>query len=94
MINNSAIPHPGVGTYVEGEDITRHAYYQWVPFVLFGQAIMFYLPHYIWKRQEGKTYKQINYNFGVFFLHLWSIVIKRFYSFYVYNYITNRKLIK
>jgi hypothetical protein len=26
-----------------------HAYYQWVPFVLFLQGVMFYLPHYLWK---------------------------------------------
>ncbi|CAG0900083.1 unnamed protein product, partial [Darwinula stevensoni] len=35
-----------------------HAYYQWVPFVLFLQAIFFYLPHLVWKSLEnGKLHK-------------------------------------
>lgn len=38
----------------EDENVQYHAYYQWVPFVLFGQAMMFYLPHLIWRRWEGK----------------------------------------
>nr|XP_018899730.1 PREDICTED: innexin inx3 [Bemisia tabaci] len=47
---------PGVGAYVENEHDTRyHAYYQWVPFVLFFQGILFYIPHWIWKNwEEGK----------------------------------------
>ncbi|GLV41270.1 Innexin 7 [Carabus blaptoides fortunei] len=60
LVEKGAIPHPGVGPYVAGEDEEiHHAYYQWVPFVLFGQAIAFYLPHYIWKRQEGGRLKKI-----------------------------------
>ena len=34
-------------------DEVRHAWYQWVCFVLFLQAIMFYVPHYLWKFWEG-----------------------------------------
>nr|XP_045616192.1 innexin inx3-like [Procambarus clarkii] len=34
---------------------TYHAYYQWVPFVLFFQGCLFYLPHLLWKANEGKT---------------------------------------
>lgn len=30
-----------------------YPYYQWICFVLFIQAIIFYLPHYIWKGAEG-----------------------------------------
>lgn len=37
----------------EGEEI-RHAWYQWVCFVLFLQAIMCYFPHYLWKYFEGE----------------------------------------
>ena len=36
----------------EGDEI-RHAWYQWVCFVLFIQAVLCYLPHYIWKLCEG-----------------------------------------
>lgn len=53
MINSGHIPHPGIGPSREDEEIIRHAYYQWVPFVLFLQALMFYLPHYVWKQAEG-----------------------------------------
>ena len=35
------------------EDHIRHAYYQWVPFVLALMGFLFYLPHFIWKTYEG-----------------------------------------
>ena len=48
----------GVGPYVEHEDFIQvKAYYQWVPFVLFLQAIMFYIPHIIFKAVEGGKVK-------------------------------------
>lgn len=51
------VVHPAVGSYVEGEDEKRyHTYYQWVPFMLFFQGILFYVPHWIWKNwEEGKV---------------------------------------
>lgn len=57
LLDSGNLAHPGVGPYgINSEDpIVRHAYYQWVPFVLFGQAIMFYFTHWLWKRMEGKT---------------------------------------
>ena len=42
---------------IDGKDESqwvRHAYYQWVPFVLFLQGLMFYLPHYLWKTFEDR----------------------------------------
>ncbi|XP_076343592.1 innexin inx2-like [Tachypleus tridentatus] len=46
------IPYPGVDKYTPGEDRIYHAYYQWVCFVLFFQALMFYFPRYLWKGWE------------------------------------------
>ncbi|KAK3923971.1 Innexin inx3 [Frankliniella fusca] len=53
----SYVAHPGLGNYVEHEDAPRyHSYYQWVPFMLFFQGILFYVPHWIWKNwEEGKV---------------------------------------
>ena len=45
---------PGVGTYNNKTgDITYKAYYQWVPFMLFLQACLFYAPHMLCKAWEG-----------------------------------------
>ena len=55
-------PHPGVGPSLdpnlieynpETSEEHRHAWYQWTAWVLFLQAVSFYLPHYLWKCQEG-----------------------------------------
>ncbi|KAG0694866.1 Innexin inx2 [Chionoecetes opilio] len=53
------VPHPGVGPAEAGDSVTYHAYYQWVPFILFVQGVMFYVPHWLWKRWEGGLFKQI-----------------------------------
>lgn len=48
-------PHalrPGVGGAPTGE-LQYHTYYQWVCFVLFVQAALFYVPRYVWKAWEG-----------------------------------------
>ena len=46
--------HPGVGEYNrEKDEIEYKAYYQWVPFVLFLQACLFYAPHALFKVFEG-----------------------------------------
>ncbi|XP_045116946.1 innexin inx2-like [Portunus trituberculatus] len=53
------VPHPGVGPPEMKDSITYHTYYQWVPFVLFVQAVMFYMPHWLWKITEGGLFKHI-----------------------------------
>jgi hypothetical protein len=59
-LHNGVVPHLGVGPYVENKDaVKQHAYYQWVPFMLFLQALMFYAPHYYWRNQEGGRMKAL-----------------------------------
>ncbi|KAI4460493.1 innexin [Holotrichia oblita] len=49
----SQVAGPGLGN--ENQERVYHSYYQWVPFVLFFQGVMFYVPHMIWKNwEEGK----------------------------------------
>jgi len=56
--------HPGVAPYprvddpdliavTEDGDEIRHAWYQWVAFVLVLQAALCYIPHALWKNWEG-----------------------------------------
>ncbi|XP_029176754.1 innexin inx7-like [Nylanderia fulva] len=52
-VQQGDIPHLGVGPQSRDDPIIHHAYYQWVPFVLFFQAIFFYVPHYMWRKMEG-----------------------------------------
>ena len=54
------VAETGVGPYHPEEDyIEIKAYYQWVPFMLFLQAIMFYVPHLVFKAFEGGKIKVI-----------------------------------
>lgn len=45
----------GLGNHASFHEHTYHAYYQWVPFVLFFMGCIFYLPHLLWKAWEAKT---------------------------------------
>ena len=52
------VAHTGVGPYNPTKDeISVKAYYQWVPFMLFMQGCMFYIPHLVYKSVEGGKLK-------------------------------------
>ncbi|GFS48533.1 innexin inx2 [Nephila pilipes] len=53
------VPHPGIDKYTPGEKRRYHSYYQWVCFVLFLQAILFYMPRYMWKFFDGGKVKTL-----------------------------------
>lgn len=54
------VSQTGVGPYdPRVDDISVKNYYQWVPFMLFLQSLMFYLPHMIYEWAEGKKVKKI-----------------------------------
>lgn len=45
--------------FTPGEKRVYHAYYQWVCFVLFFQALLFYVPRYFWKAMEGSRTRNL-----------------------------------
>ena len=50
----TAVAQSGLGNE-HNQERTYHSYYQWVPFMLFFQGILFYMPHWIWKNwEEGR----------------------------------------
>lgn len=53
------VVYPGVDNYQAGDEVTEHAYYQWVCFVLFLQAVMFCVPHVIWRSMESGRMKAL-----------------------------------
>jgi len=53
------VPYPGVDKYTPGEKRVYHAYYQWVCFVLFFQALLFYIPRLFWKAMERGRVKSL-----------------------------------
>ena len=49
------VAHPGVMTSAHDQEDERRyvTYYQWVGFTLFFQAILFYIPRWLWKNWEA-----------------------------------------
>lgn len=52
------VAHPGLGN--ENQEKRYHSYYQWVPFVLFFQGVVFYIPHWFWKNWEQGKIRMIS----------------------------------
>ena len=50
-----------IGHYPEEHKVKKywHNYYQYMPVILFVQAMLFYLPHYLWKMWENGTISSI-----------------------------------
>ena len=59
------IPHPGIDKHTPGQPRVYHKYYQWVCFVLFLQAGMFYIPRYLWKLWEGGRLRSLVLNLNM-----------------------------
>ena len=55
------VVYPGVANHSNRKDdeeqLRYHKYYQWVCFTLFFQAILFYVPRYLWKKWENGRVK-------------------------------------
>ena len=53
------VMQPGVDTQVNHSKSVMYKYYHWVCFILFLQAILFYVPRYLWKTWEGGRIKML-----------------------------------
>ena len=59
----SEVVAPGVGSRrSSSEPVQYHKYYQWVVFALIFQALLFYVPHYIWKSWENGRLRMLMKN--------------------------------
>jgi len=47
------VAHPGIDKTIDPEERRYVRYYQWVCFCLFFQAILFYIPRWLWKNWEA-----------------------------------------
>lgn len=53
------VVHPGVGGASKPHERKYHNYYQWVTLFIFFQALLFYMPRYLWKAFEGGKMKML-----------------------------------
>lgn len=58
---------PGLGNEVESP-VVWQMYYQWVSIVLCFQALLFYLPRYLWVTWEGGRLRLLIKDLGTIFL--------------------------
>lgn len=57
----------GVTNFInDGKNEVKHyAYYQWVGFMLLFQALLFYIPYYLWKTWEDGRIKMLSINLNI-----------------------------
>lgn len=82
--------YAGVGPFIKDDDEQiKHTYYQWVCFVLLGQAVMFYIPRYLWKIWEGGRLKALASDLGIvhfrIMLTFWN-PFEFLHLLYIYEY--------
>ncbi|CAG2167453.1 unnamed protein product, partial [Oppiella nova] len=53
------VPYPGVDKSTSTDERVYHSYYQWVCFILAFQALLFYIPRYLWKSWEAGRFKKM-----------------------------------
>lgn len=51
------VPHPGIGASEDQTEYVYRNYYQYIHLVLFLQALLFYLPHLVWKVLDNDPLK-------------------------------------
>uniref|UniRef100_A0A0P4W675 Innexin n=1 Tax=Scylla olivacea TaxID=85551 RepID=A0A0P4W675_SCYOL len=51
--------HPGIGKSTSNDEKRYHRYYQWVTLFVYLQALLFYVPRFIWKNWEGGKVKML-----------------------------------
>lgn len=72
------VPHPGVDNNTDPNEHRYHRYYQWVCFILFFQATLFYIPRWLWKMWEGGRIQSLMMDLDVgVFSHTEKIQKKR-----------------
>ena len=72
--------YPGLAQPQKDDEKIYHAYYQWVPFVLLLQGMLFYFPHWLWKTLEDRKLDKITNGlrgtiFLVAFIHMQALSV-------------------
>ena len=80
-VGRGGLTQDGVGSYNKERDETVYKnYYQWVPFVLFLQSLMFYTPHTMFKLWEGEKVQTLINDLEMFEFIQIKIVMLTLYS--------------
>ncbi|CAL1296120.1 unnamed protein product [Larinioides sclopetarius] len=58
------VPHPGIDGTQNVREFRYLRYYQWIYFMLFFQAVLFYIPKWFWRLWEGGTIKNLTKELG------------------------------